>query len=105
MRLQHRVGFSGAAVVKYITLLLVTLFQNSLSSLISVLFEYHPYALFARHSAAPPVQETALPAHVNVSLKAPFDSVEGLNEIQYPQSTRDAFNRLIEVIAIASRCI
>lgn len=71
--------------------------QNCLTGLISVLFECHPYALHARHPLRPPIAAAALPLHASVALESNFDPVDGLHDTQFPQSTRDAFNRLIEV--------
>ena len=80
-----------------------TLVQNCLSSLITVLFECHPYALIARQSPSPQFTDHAPPPHSSVTFGVQFDAVDGVSDSQFPQSTRDAFNRLIEVSAVVSR--
>jgi hypothetical protein len=98
MRVQHCVGLAGLLHFRRRSAprLDITL-QNCLTSLISVLFECHPYALLARQSAPATISSPALPPHASVVFEASFDSVEDMHDMQYPQSTRDAFNRLIEV--------
>jgi hypothetical protein len=76
--------------------------QNCLSSLISVLFECHPYALLARQRSPPPLAPLSPPPHATAVFDSQFDAADDVSDVQYPQSTRDAFNRLIEASALAA---